>query len=131
MAPVFSLVLDRDLNEDLALSYPELYKELTKVRARLLPQPFVLVYAHLVNTHVRRRSFMLGTSLILQDFLHLAHDQSLPRRRNNDHSPRSIRQRVFEHRCYFIHVANLERTHHGRIGDYEVVRLLFLPTAES
>ena len=33
MAPVFSLVLDRDLNEDLALSYPELYKELTKVRA--------------------------------------------------------------------------------------------------
>jgi phospholipid-translocating ATPase len=33
MAPVFSLVLDRDLNEDLALSYPELYKELTKVSA--------------------------------------------------------------------------------------------------
>jgi hypothetical protein len=25
-------VLDRDLNEHLALSYPELYKELTKVR---------------------------------------------------------------------------------------------------
>jgi Phospholipid-translocating P-type ATPase C-terminal len=44
MAPVFSLVLDRDLNEDLALSYPELYKELTKVRCQhvslqLLPQP--------------------------------------------------------------------------------------------
>jgi phospholipid-translocating ATPase len=34
MAPVFSLVLDRDLNEDLALSYPELYKDLTKVRLR-------------------------------------------------------------------------------------------------
>ena len=33
MAPAFSLVLDRDLNEDLALSYPELYKELTKVCA--------------------------------------------------------------------------------------------------
>ncbi|KAG5338797.1 hypothetical protein C0989_006224 [Termitomyces sp. Mn162] len=31
MAPVFSLVLDRDVNEDLALLYPELYKELTKV----------------------------------------------------------------------------------------------------
>jgi len=26
MAPVFSLVLDRDVNEDLALLYPELYK---------------------------------------------------------------------------------------------------------
>ena len=32
MAPVFSLVLDRDVNEDLALLYPELYKELVKVR---------------------------------------------------------------------------------------------------
>jgi phospholipid-translocating ATPase len=34
MAPVFSLVLDRDVNEDLALLYPELYKELTKVSIR-------------------------------------------------------------------------------------------------
>ncbi|KAI0087560.1 protein transporter [Irpex rosettiformis] len=32
MAPVFSLVLDRDVNEDLALLYPELYKELVKGR---------------------------------------------------------------------------------------------------
>ena len=31
MAPVFSLVLDQDVNEDLALLYPELYKELTLV----------------------------------------------------------------------------------------------------
>jgi phospholipid-translocating ATPase len=36
MAPVFSLVLDRDVSEDLALIYPELYKELTKV-CHLLP----------------------------------------------------------------------------------------------
>ena len=31
MAPVFSLVLDRDVSEDLALLYPELYKDLVKV----------------------------------------------------------------------------------------------------
>jgi phospholipid-translocating ATPase len=31
MAPVFSLVLDKDVSEDVALLYPELYKELTKV----------------------------------------------------------------------------------------------------
>jgi hypothetical protein len=31
MAPVFSLVLDKDVSEDLALLYPELYKELIKV----------------------------------------------------------------------------------------------------
>lgn len=36
MAPVFSLVLDTDVNEDLALLYPELYKELTKVITILL-----------------------------------------------------------------------------------------------
>ncbi|GAA6011603.1 hypothetical protein JCM10207_002676 [Rhodosporidiobolus poonsookiae] len=33
MLPVFSLVLDRDVNEDVALLYPELYKELTKGRS--------------------------------------------------------------------------------------------------
>ncbi|KAK8844583.1 hypothetical protein IAR55_006430 [Kwoniella newhampshirensis] len=33
MAPVFSLVLDRDVNEDLALLYPELYRDLTKGRS--------------------------------------------------------------------------------------------------
>jgi phospholipid-translocating ATPase len=32
MAPVFSLVLDRDIGEDTALLYPELYKELSKGR---------------------------------------------------------------------------------------------------
>ena len=37
MAPVFSLVLDRDVNEDLALLYPELYKELTKVWFFIFP----------------------------------------------------------------------------------------------
>jgi phospholipid-translocating ATPase len=33
MAPVFSLVLDRDVDEDVALLYPELYKDLTKGRS--------------------------------------------------------------------------------------------------
>src|SRR6266478_4208904 len=46
MAPVFSLVLDRDLNEDLALSYPELYKDLTKVCARFVPPRLLFVNAH-------------------------------------------------------------------------------------
>ncbi|KAF9529869.1 aminophospholipid-transporting P-type ATPase [Crepidotus variabilis] len=33
MMPVFSLVLDRDVSEEVAVVYPELYKELTKGRA--------------------------------------------------------------------------------------------------
>ena len=74
MAPVFSLVLDRDLNEDLALSYPELYNELIKVRACLFPQLLVLVYAHIVNAHEGWPCLFLGTSLMLQDSLYLVHD---------------------------------------------------------
>jgi phospholipid-translocating ATPase len=36
MAPVFSLVLDRDVTEESALLYPELYKELKKVTINLV-----------------------------------------------------------------------------------------------
>lgn len=61
MAPVFSLVLDRDVTEDLALLYPELYKELTKVCL-----PMIVADA-------------AGAVLELQNVLHLAHDQCLPR----------------------------------------------------
>lgn len=32
MFPVFSLVLDRDVKPEMAMLYPELYKDLTKVR---------------------------------------------------------------------------------------------------
>lgn len=39
MAPVFSLVLDRDVSEDLALLYPELYKDLVKVCYETTPDP--------------------------------------------------------------------------------------------
>ena len=33
MLPVFSLVLDRDVSAQIAIMYPELYKELTKGRS--------------------------------------------------------------------------------------------------
>jgi phospholipid-translocating ATPase len=36
MAPVFSLVLDRDVSEETALVYPELYRELHKVPFKLV-----------------------------------------------------------------------------------------------
>ena len=67
MAPVFSLVLDRDVNEDLALLYPELYKELTKVSP--------VEYRTWCNSHLS----LEGSRAVLQDILHVAHDQRLPR----------------------------------------------------
>jgi phospholipid-translocating ATPase len=62
MAPVFSLVLDRDLNEDLALLYPELYKELTKVSSIS------------GMSHGGSQDYCPGSRVIIQDVLHVAHD---------------------------------------------------------
>jgi phospholipid-translocating ATPase len=39
MAPVFSLVLDEDVSEDIAFRYPELYLDLQKVRPLLPSHP--------------------------------------------------------------------------------------------
>lgn len=61
MAPVFSLVLDTDVNEDLALQYPELYKELTKVRLSLC--------ASVLSTDTD-----IGTLLVIQDVLPMVDD---------------------------------------------------------
>lgn len=69
MAPVFSLVLDRDVSEDLALLYPELYKDLTKV-------------SKIGMRFFKDRSdevLCLGPSSFVQDVLYVAHDQRLPR----------------------------------------------------
>ena len=66
MAPVFSLVLDRDVNEDLALLYPELYKELTKV-------------CHLFFPYSTADMGLPGSSIIIQDFLPMVDDQSISR----------------------------------------------------
>lgn len=69
MAPVFSLVLDKDVNEDLALLYPELYKELTKVS---ISQIEAVRVGEIANNDE-------GTIIELQDLLHLAYYQCLPR----------------------------------------------------
>lgn len=47
MAPVFSLVLDRDVDEDLATLYPELYKELTEGKSLSYKTFFVWVLVSL------------------------------------------------------------------------------------
>lgn len=68
MAPVFSLVLDRDVNEDLALLYPELYKELTKVR-------FYIFHCYRIMLTPLRT----GSRSLVQDLFHVVDDQCLPR----------------------------------------------------
>lgn len=70
MLPVFSLVLDRDVNEDVALLYPELYKELTKVHITSCSRSREILTSFCTFT---------GSIVIIQNFLHLVDDQCLSR----------------------------------------------------
>ena len=56
MAPVFSLVLDQDVSEEVALLYPELYKELTKVCVGQLDRRTSLTLRCRVDPFLPRRS---------------------------------------------------------------------------
>ena len=59
MFPAFSFVLDRDINEDLALLYPELYK----VISLLLQRDLILWLTRLSGPYERSRA-------VLQDVLY-------------------------------------------------------------
>lgn len=61
MAPVFSLVLDQDVNEDLALLYPELYKELTKVLFVFIPTQVLALTQDSRDAPCRIRHFSCGS----------------------------------------------------------------------
>ena len=68
MMPVFSLALDRDLDESLALLYPELYKDLTKGRSLSYKTFFIWVA---ISTY-QGVAIMLTTLM-----LHPAHDSTM------------------------------------------------------
>lgn len=61
MFPVFSLVLDQDVKPEMALLYPELYKDLTKVPSKA---PISISNKGGVKTRSRRMFF---SSLLLRD----------------------------------------------------------------
>ncbi|TDL27061.1 phospholipid-translocating P-type ATPase, partial [Rickenella mellea] len=68
MAPVFSLVLDRDVNEDLALLYPELYKELVKGRALSFKTFFMWL---LISTYQGGAIMIMSLVLFENEFLNI------------------------------------------------------------
>ena len=68
MLPVFSLVLDRDVTGKIAITYPELYKELTKGRSLSYKTFFVWVLISLYQGAV----IMFGALLLFEDeFIHV------------------------------------------------------------
>ncbi|ODV93586.1 hypothetical protein PACTADRAFT_46196 [Pachysolen tannophilus NRRL Y-2460] len=63
MAPVFSLVLDTDVNESLATLYPELYKELTEAKSLSYKTFFIYVLVSLYQGIVIQGLSQLFTGL--------------------------------------------------------------------
>jgi len=68
MAPVFSLVLDRDVSEDLALLYPELYKELVKGRALSFKTFFMWL---MISVYQGGAIMIMSLVLFENEFLHI------------------------------------------------------------
>ncbi|XP_044744266.1 probable phospholipid-transporting ATPase IIB isoform X1 [Coccinella septempunctata] len=68
MFPVFSLVLDQDVSADIALTYPELYKELAKGRSLSFKTFFMWVLISIYQGGV----IMYGALLLFEDeFIHI------------------------------------------------------------
>lgn len=66
--PVFSLVLDRDVKEDMTLLYPELYKELTKGRSLSFRTFFQWI---LVSVYQGGMIMLMAIWLFESDFIHI------------------------------------------------------------
>jgi len=65
MAPVFSLVLDEDVSDQIAFTYPELYKELQKGRALSYKTFFIWVFTSVFQGGI----IMLFSLLLFEDNL--------------------------------------------------------------
>jgi phospholipid-translocating ATPase len=65
MIPVFSLVLDKDVDENLALLYPELYKELTLGKTLSYKTFFVWVLVSIYQGMFSYASILIGGCVIM------------------------------------------------------------------
>ncbi|KAI8986494.1 phospholipid-translocating P-type ATPase [Pilobolus umbonatus] len=68
MAPVFSLVLDQDVSEDIAMMYPELYKDLTKGRSLSYRTFFTWL---LISVYQGGAIMILSILLFEDEFIHI------------------------------------------------------------
>ncbi|KAJ1916986.1 putative aminophospholipid-translocase [Mycoemilia scoparia] len=68
MAPVFSLVLDHDITEEIAMLYPELYRELTKGRSLSYKTFFTWL---LISVYQGGALMMLAVWLFATEFVHI------------------------------------------------------------
>jgi phospholipid-translocating ATPase len=67
-APVFSLVLDQDVSEEIAMMYPELYKDLTKGRSLSYRTFFTWL---LISVYQGGAIMILSIILFEDEFIHI------------------------------------------------------------
>ena len=97
MAPMFSLVLDRDVSEDLALLYPKLYKELTNVCHYI----FLSLFRRLIWDYQGRA---LSYKTFFQWLIISLYQGSI-----YDHVLGALRKRIPAHRIYLIYSPHPQR----------------------
>lgn len=68
MAPVFSLVLDKDVSEETAIMYPELYKELTRGRTLSYKTFFIWLF---ISVYQGGAIMMLAIWLFEDEFVNI------------------------------------------------------------
>lgn len=130
MFPVFSLVLDKDVTSDIALMYPELYKELTKVCtvARSFVsagslQCNVCLSFRVVQLHSRHSSYgslyqYIKVCLFIYQISQL-NCKSCPdwpshfRCHNHVWSIATVWSGFPSHYVYYVHLSNIDWTAHG------------------
>lgn len=79
MFPVFSLVLDKDVKSEVAMLYPELYKDLLKVFTVHLMVHVNLQKEKAFVTTLLNFLIISGSTTFLQNIPHMGFDKYLPR----------------------------------------------------
>ena len=108
----YSLVLDRDVNEDLALLYPELYKDLVKGRSLSYKTFFEWLMI----------SVYQGFSICPKVMSWVVADQGYDVRwSNHDDVSIPFRKRVPQHCGYLIYCPCAQRAYNGSFGNQYLV----------
>ena len=114
MFPVFSLVLDKDVSSRIALTYPELYKDLSKGRSLSFKTFFIWVLISVFQGELFRQKMAKswrGYFTIDIDFY---------RWRNNVRRVVTIRIRIYSYRSDQFHSFDSYRINYGRVDGTNV-----------
>uniref|UniRef100_A0A3B5QRL4 Phospholipid-transporting ATPase n=1 Tax=Xiphophorus maculatus TaxID=8083 RepID=A0A3B5QRL4_XIPMA len=119
MFPVFSLVLDKDVKSEVAMLYPELYKDLLKVlmnnTSSVAMQLCIFGDTETKEKYAFSSSFFTSTgpTAVFQDFSNLGPYKYISREHHHVRSHAALRVRVCPHCRHFLHLPDSDRVADG------------------